>query len=169
MPTFMLPCACGNQIQVEPTDAGLMVTCSCGASVKVPNKRSIFALPRLTTGAPDDSAETAARWGLRNQLLTAGLVCLLLGGIATSYLIYTRPTNPAEAMAEFEIGRMPINVLVGLWQQFQDGFQPIDTPVIHIYEQKRDENVRLTWVAGAVMGGGAAMLLAALMTGKNRR
>lgn len=168
MPTYLLPCACGNQIPIEPTDAGLTVTCSCGATVKVPNTRSIFALPQLNSGISDESAAAAGRWGLRNQLLTAGLVCVLLGGIATSYLVYSRPANPADSMADFEVDRMPFNALLGLWEQFQDGFQPINTLPVVAYEQARDENMRLTWVAGAVMVGGAAMLVAAFMAGKNR-
>ncbi|MDZ4781314.1 MAG: hypothetical protein SGJ19_13750 [Planctomycetia bacterium] len=169
MPKYLLPCACGNQIPVEPTDAGLNVTCSCGATIKVPNTRSIFALPRLTTAEPEDTDASAAKWGLCYQLLTAGLVCVLCSGLALGYLIYTKPVNPVESMARYEIQRMPINVLVGLWQQYQDGFQPLDTQLVDEFELARDENQRLTWVASAVMGGGALLLLLGLLAGSKRR
>jgi hypothetical protein len=169
MPKYLLPCACGNQIPVEPTDAGLNVTCSCGATIKVPNTRSIFALPRLTTGMADEADESAARWGLRYQLFTAGLVCVLCSGLALGYLLYTKPVNPVESMAKYEVERMPINVLIGLWQQYQDGFEPLDTQMVQQFEDARDENQRLTWVASSVMGGGALLLLLGLLAGSKRR
>ncbi len=169
MPKYLLPCACGNQLPVGPTDAGLMVTCTCGARVKVPNTRGIRALPRLSTGVPEDDAESAARWGLRYQLLTAGLVCLLFGAILTGYFTYTRPQDPTEWMAEYEIQRMPINMLIAVWGQYQDGFQPLDTKLVEEYEVRRDENTRLTWVSYAVMTGGGVLLVLALFSSGKRR
>jgi len=168
MPKYLLPCACGNQLPVEPTDAGLMVPCSCGAKVKVPNTRGIYALPRLS-GAEDDETESSARWGLRYQLITAGLACLLFGAIATGYQVYTKPENPVEWMAEYEIQRMPVNVLVSLWGQYQDGFQPLDTQKVHDYQIARDDNERLTWVSSGVMAGGAALVVFGFLAGNRRR
>lgn len=169
MPKYLLPCACGNQIPIEPTDAGLTVACTCGAKVKVPSTRSIFALPRLSGEAADHASRSSTGWGLRNQLLTAGLVCLLLGGIWTGYLVYTKPVNPVEEMAEIDIQRMPVNLLVAVWGSFQDGFEPIDTQRVADYMVERDDNLRLTRVSSAVIAGGVALLAFALLAGGQRR
>jgi len=166
---FLLPCACGNQIPVSSKDAGLMVTCSCGAQVKVPTSRGLNALPRIGGGDEDVRSDAGRGWGLRNQLLTAGLVCLLFGGIATATLIWKRPVEPSRAMAAQEFKYMPPETLVNLWIQYQEGFQPLDTTVAAKYQQDRDENARLTWIAGIIALAGAGMIIGGLFTPKVKR
>ncbi len=166
---FLLPCACGNQIPVSSKDAGLMVTCSCGAQVKVPTSRGLNALPRIGGRDEDLRPDSGGSWGLRNQLLTAGLVCLLFGGIATTILIWKRPVEPSREMAAREFEYMPPEALVNLWIQFQEGFQPLDTAVAAKYQQDRDENARLTWIAGIIAVAGAGMVIGGLFAPNGKR
>ena len=75
---YLLPCNCGAAIPVETGQAGEVITCSCGATVDVPTMRAL----RQLEPAPLDRPATA--WS-RSQgaLFVAGLVCLLIGTIAT--------------------------------------------------------------------------------------
>jgi hypothetical protein len=168
---YLLPCACGNQIPVEPKDAGLTVTCSCGAQLKVPNTRGMAALPRLGAGEDESvAASSAAGWGLKNQLLTAGLISTLFGVALLAFAILTSPSDPSQEMARQEFENIPLARLESLWQQYATkGLEPIESPQMAAYEQERDEKNRMTWIGGVVAIGGLGLLAASAAASNERR
>ena len=168
MPKYLLPCACGNQIPVEPKDAGLTVQCSCGAQVKVPNTRSIFALPRYTTDSFESAGPATSGWGLRNQVFSAGLTCLLFGGMAMSYFLYTREPHPSEAMAASKVRNMNYAQIFSMWEKLHEGFAPFETQYVADYDLRLGSNKRKTWISGAVAAGGLAMIVAGFVAPKRR-
>jgi hypothetical protein len=158
---YLLPCACGNQIPVEPKDAGLTVTCSCGAQLKVPNTRGMAALPRVSTGDEAVENSSAAGWGLKNQLLTAGLMSSVFGAGLLAFAFLTNPSDPSRELARREFQNIPLAQLESLWQQYSTkGLEPLESPQMIAYEQLRDEKNRMRWIGGVVAVAGLGLLAA---------
>lgn len=134
--------------------------------MKVPNTRGIHALPRMATAPADDAAPAA--WGLKNQLLSAGLLCVLAGVLGLGYLFWTRPVSEANQMAVGTIHYMDIPQLLQQWEMLHEGFRPISTPRMEHYEHQLAENRRWMWMAGIVVVGGAAMISASFLSAKKR-
>ncbi len=83
--TYLLPCSCGQEILIEPRQAGGTVQCQCGQTCVVPTLREVQRL----RPAPDSSkTSTAAEpaWGNPQRFLAAGLVLVALAGIAAVIL-----------------------------------------------------------------------------------
>ncbi|MEN1681785.1 MAG: hypothetical protein AAGJ46_19560 [Planctomycetota bacterium] len=125
MPSYLLPCQCGQSIRVEPRQAGEKVTCSgCSDVLEVPSLRQIRELPP----APDESAPRRSSWSARQGVLTAGmLVTAALIGVG-AYFYSVMPLPPEEVNRDLQIaqGLEVITPLDGfqLWMQ---QYQPIFT------------------------------------------
>jgi hypothetical protein len=78
---YLLPCPCGQSVEVEPGQAGQTVVCACGKTLLVPTMLQVKALPvapeKLKPAHKQDSSPIwAFFWAF--QTMCAGVVCLLL-------------------------------------------------------------------------------------------
>src|SRR5690242_12796977 len=77
---FLLPCSCGRQIPLEPSQAGQTVRCECGAELKAPSFRELRQLPQ-TEATPEQKAATRPRWShAQGTLFVSGTVLALFCG-----------------------------------------------------------------------------------------
>ena len=69
---YLLPCSCGQEIPVEPRQAGQEIRCDCGASLEVPTMLGMAALEK----APSEPSHTppSAPWGIRQGIVLLGTV-----------------------------------------------------------------------------------------------
>lgn len=91
---YLLTCQCGAKIEVEPSQAGDFVACVCGASIEVPTLRQIRELPQAAPAGLKSSDPSG--WGVRQGVLSAGLLlAAILGGISW-YMWLVDPPPPAD-------------------------------------------------------------------------
>lgn len=89
--SYLLPCSCGEPIKVTPSQAGGLVTCSCGVQAEVPRLRDLRELPLAS-----EAAEPTQSWGLRSAIISVGLImALALGGVG-AWLMWTEPAAPQD-------------------------------------------------------------------------
>lgn len=87
---YLLPCKCGSSLPVSQSQAGGHLRCSCGAELEVPTLRGLRDLEQVEVAQEQGAAE----WGLRQGILTVGiLVSLLLGGGA-AWFAANEPAPP---------------------------------------------------------------------------
>ena len=100
---YLLPCRCGQQIPVEPRQAGQKVVCSCGATMQVPRLLEIMALEP----APDESnaPPAAASWGWRQRTKLLGSILLSVAVLAAVLLLMNRPISRFQEVSPEEVLR----------------------------------------------------------------
>lgn len=92
----LLPCPCGKKIEVEISQAGLLVDCpACGRQVQTPTLRGFRELERADL--PQTSA-TVGEWGTRQGLIFLGLTILAIGLLGAGYVWWTAPVFKPEVV-----------------------------------------------------------------------
>jgi hypothetical protein len=93
---YLLPCSCGQQVVIEPRQAGETIPCFCGAPLQVPTLLDMAALDP----APPELAATppAPTWGWKHRLQLSGVVLLLLAIILGVLLHFERPIAPFDTI-----------------------------------------------------------------------
>jgi hypothetical protein len=84
---FLVPCQCGQKLEVTPAQAGQQMTCVCGRGIDVPTLRGLQSLERVG----DAAAPAPRRWGARQGLLFLGCAIASLSLIAAAGLEYFHP------------------------------------------------------------------------------
>lgn len=101
---YKLTCSCGEQIIVEPRQAGRKIECPCGATVDVPTLMGMKQLPPLDEEAittPDRSTDNLAEnIGSRMVMLLVGIVLLIVGIGGAVYFVSDRPIHPQDMISE---------------------------------------------------------------------
>ncbi len=88
---YLLRCSCGQELAVEPAQAGQAIRCSCGQELEVPSLLALRRLP-LVPAEPRDGLPT--RWGVRHRLISIGSLVI---GVALAWLgllVWTWPEKP---------------------------------------------------------------------------
>jgi hypothetical protein len=114
--SYLLPCACGREIVVEPRQAGESVRCRCGRDCAVPTLREVRSL-RPAQASAATRAQTDSTWGNPQRFLAAGVVVLLLAGIQ-AVILYRQlpaqfarlPTPEAEAQRVKKMSTVELKV-----------------------------------------------------------
>jgi len=88
---FLLPCLCGQQVPIEPRQAGETIACRCGASLQAPTMREICALEPAP--AEPSLPRATATWGWRHGLRLLGAVTVLLA-VGWGIWLYLNPPYP---------------------------------------------------------------------------
>jgi len=114
---YLLPCACGKKVPVEPPQAGGLVRCECGAELEVPTLLALRRLERADSRLHPVSSSTVA-WGARQRIVFVGtIVCAI--GLAVAIAFYaTRPKKPDFTSAP------PLLTLM-IWESLKMG---VDVP-----------------------------------------
>src|SRR5947209_2018237 len=74
--TYLLPCQCGEKLQVDASESGLIMKCGCGASLEVPTMRGLAQLERVTV---EESAAPSRGWGGAQRSMAIGALIAILG------------------------------------------------------------------------------------------
>jgi hypothetical protein len=89
---YLLPCACGHNVLVEPRQAGESVVCACGSPLAVPTLLGITALERVEE-EPEPQA-SPGQWGRRQRLLLLGTVVFAFAVAWGIWLLMHPPKSP---------------------------------------------------------------------------
>ncbi len=156
---YLLPCSCGNQIVVEPTQAGETLSCSCGQQLVAPTLRQMRTLaPAQPTSAqrPSRAAHPAPRGRFRGLGFGISFLVLILAlGIAaivglirhnidatvTEEVFRERGDQIIDAMA-------PAETLEFFREIVDLGLEQESLP---FYEVNRIYRLRLLWVISACL------------------
>lgn len=157
-PRFLLPCACGKSIPVEPAQAGNRIRCECGAELQVP---SLLGMRHLQPVQDSHNGGRASRpaWGARQRLFSVGILLSATGLVVATWFYATRPRKPNTAALP------PLFTLL-LWESLKTG---VDAPPT-LVEQERiaalAAHYRWTVFGLVVAVIGAAVLAGSLCVGK---
>ena len=99
---FLLPCACGQRLEVDASQSGLTVPCLCGESLVVPTLRGLQKLER--TGGEMEKRRFA--WGAREGTIVIGILITAAGLALALWFLLSPPQHPSEVL-KAEGGRMP--------------------------------------------------------------
>ncbi|WP_254507188.1 hypothetical protein [Anatilimnocola floriformis] len=78
MQLYLVPCHCGQQVRVRPSQAGEQLTCQCGATVSVPTIRGLKQL-KTVDDEQVQTAPAAPMW--QGPAFAIGLLALFAGAI----------------------------------------------------------------------------------------
>lgn len=96
--TYLVPCDCGKTLEVEPSQAGLSVTCDCGAATELPTLGGLRSFPTKE----QQKASRGSAWGPRQGLLTAGLLMVAVSAVLMLAFYIGRPREPELIPADRE-------------------------------------------------------------------
>ena len=119
MTKYLLPCSCGQKTSIEPRQAGEVLACRCGKSLKVPTMLEMAALEP----AEPETAMPAKQfvWGARERLLLLGAVIVLISIGPIIYLLSTPPIPPRINSSPEEILRATEGLsAVSCWQLYRN-------------------------------------------------
>ena len=89
---YLLPCACGQKVVVEPRQAGGQVRCTCGRSLEVP---TMLKMAKLQRAEPwPETQRPTSRWGWHQSIILLGIAILLGTIVASVHLARSRPGRP---------------------------------------------------------------------------
>jgi hypothetical protein len=94
---YLLPCRCGQQVVVEPRQAGETVVCSCGQTLPIPGMLEMAAL-EAAPPAEMPPPPPGGAWGWRQRMVMFGTVMLVGAVLAGVWLARTRPIAPIDTI-----------------------------------------------------------------------
>ena len=89
---YLLPCACGRDIPIEPRQAGETVRCQCGRQCAVPTMREVQSL-RQAPASDTKLAKIKPAWGNPQRFLVTGLIVVLLAALIAIILYVQFPAH----------------------------------------------------------------------------
>ena len=75
---YLLPCKCGQSVEVEPGQAGQTVGCGCGENLLVPSMLQVKALPVAPEKPASSSGKTHSPYKASLATLIPGILCAVL-------------------------------------------------------------------------------------------
>jgi hypothetical protein len=158
MPSYLLPCACGEKTPVTASQAGQSVRCSCGAQLEVPTLRGLRDLAQ-----GDSVARPARTWNNRHRATFVFFVLAMAAFAVSGYQALNLPPAATPATDQqisqaFENGST--GEIFASYEELKKGiaFVPPDESAIQKYVGKRDS---LVWGVRVVLGLGVLALVAA--------
>lgn len=169
---YLLPCSCGKTVSVSPSQAGGTAACDCGARLEVPRLGEMRQLP-----TDESVAATAAGWGFRQGVLTAGLMLAAALAAGAGWFAAVEPEPPAppdavarqaaverqvDAMSPRDLHRLLIQVYEPLAKRgFKEAKSPADVATLQRIDECRLYRNVLLGAAGAVVVVSLVLLAAA--------
>ena len=170
---YQLPCSCGKSIPIEVSQAGQVVSCSCGAQLDVPTLRLLRQLkPVAATAAVQ--ARPVRNWSAASRILFAlGLAVAAFGLWRAAYYQWGRSSLDTEAVAWdytldaniSQLSNMNLDDAWKNWEQVREsGIGPFRPPPF-VMSRMISAHLKKTvvtglWIAlGGFVAAGAALLL----------
>jgi hypothetical protein len=159
MTKYLLPCQCGQNVEVDAGQAGLTVSCACGAALEVPTMRGLAALAVVETAQPSEtSAGSDAAWGPGQALQFLGAIATICGVLALGLVLRTRPQWIVHSeQISVAVDRLTTAQLWERWQDLRKGLGTADDPVRQRFEtdwatfRRRRTMAAIPLVAGIVL------------------
>lgn len=162
---YLLPCPkCrpGTHVEIDASQSGLTVNCTCGAELLVPTLRGIKELERVERISP---AERPSTWTWRQSMVLLGAAVAAATVPLFAYVWDKRPPHPstwaqtALEDAGSEIDSMSPDQLFGFWELLRTGPDVGDDEllVIQKWERLNAENLKRVYMVLGVTGLGLAL------------
>lgn len=160
---YLLPCSCGQELEVETAQAGLSLKCACGVELNVPSLAAIRKLKE--SSAPAAPVSRYGAWGPRQALVFLGTMVAALALTAAAIVFATTPPLELEfsvdkAMNEQQFEELTAGQTVEWWNQLSTG-PDIGPEIINFDAHQAFVHQRRRWVgvlAGlALVGLGLAV------------
>ncbi len=164
---YLLPCRCGQQIIVEPREAGQTSVCPCGQSFLIP---TMLEMARLEPAPAEASPPAEHVWGWQHGLVLSG-VALVVMAVALACLVrWFRPVAPIDAI-DPEALRQSAGKLTPLqtWHYWGLMKQGLDRRTDQIYEAALTQYHIWESVAGVGALAGVALIGVGVGIGKRRQ
>jgi hypothetical protein len=165
---YLLPCPCGQQIVVEPRQAGEMIPCSCGAAVQVP---TLLEMTGLEPAASEPVAQRAPpAWGLKQQLRLVGSIVVLAGCVGAVWLYIERPISRFDMITPEQIQETARNLTPSRsWETWEMMKQGLDRRTDQRYEAAVDRFRLWRLVVGGTALIGVALIVAGAVGARERK
>lgn len=160
---YLLPCSCGQELEIDTAQAGLSVRCVCGAELAVPSLAAIRKLRE--SAAPAAPSSRYGAWGPRQALVFLGTMVAALALAAAAIVFASTPPLELEFSVDREVNEQQFDQLtaaqtVEWWSTLSQG--PDIGPEIINFDQHRAYVLqRRRWVgilaALALLGLGLAV------------
>lgn len=166
---YLLPCPCGQQIVVQPRQAGETITCSCGASLQVP---TLLDMTGLDLAPPESAAPTppSVAWGLRHRLLFLGMFLVVAAVVGVVWLYVERPRSRFDTIDPEHIRataqKLPPSQAWGIWESMKQG---LDRRTDQVYEAAVLRFRVWQCVVGVLALLGIALVLAGTIGAKSEK
>jgi len=167
MPQYLLPCSCGQQVRVEPAQAGGQIACQCGQSLTVPTLRALRMLDPAGPDAATSRQIPRGQWSrTQGALFSIGLAIAVISLAILAYTFFmfvqatplTRDYTPELS----ELSSQQVDQLTALetYEEFfkmtNEGLGEMGTPLwIHFQQVVAEQKV-------VMIGSGVAALLGIL-------
>ena len=164
---YLLPCRCGQQIAIEPRQAGETVVCRCGASLSAPRMLEIMALEPVP--AESGPPPSGVGWGWRQRTKLLGVILLSATIVAGVMLLLSRPVSIFQVLSPEEVQRNAHKLTPSqTWDQWQWAKRGLDrrTDTVHARKMK---SYRIWLAATGVLALTGVGLIAVGMTPHSRK
>lgn len=167
MKKYLLPCECGQKIEVDAGQSGLKVACACGKQLEVPTLRGLARLEAAPSGNAAKTASAAPAWGPGQGLLFVGVVLLICGVIAVALVLRARPAWRVQSeVIAVGVDRLTPGQLFERWEELRKGLVATEDPIRQSYDADWAQFRRRRAMAFMPLGAGALLILAGLLTRK---
>lgn len=163
---YLLPCTCGQELEVETAQAGLSLKCSCGAEVQVPTLAGIRKLRE--SAAQTTTPSRYGSWGPRQAMVFLGTMLAALALAAAAIVFATTPPMELEVVVDRDANQRQFDELtaaqtIDWWNTLSQG--PDIGPEIFNFDQHRAfvlQRRRWVGVLAALAIGGLIMAVSGL-------
>lgn len=167
---YLLPCACGKKNEVGSNQAGLTITCSCGAEVSVPMLRN---LKQLEQAQPRTAARKPGEWSLPHGIVSLGVVVFAISLAVGAVLWAKLPVTP-EIIVDWESNRLDLDgksykEVIEVWYELRRGLRKGELPIMTAHAEQVDKHMELVWVDVGVGVVGIATIVAGVVMLKSRK
>lgn len=168
---YLLPCGCGENVQVDISQAGSTIPCVCGRELEVPTMRGLRELAQVetdTTPKGDWSPTQGASFSL-------GLLLLLIGIGITGYAYrHYRVTTPLMGVDEHalyadELEKLTPSELFEDWQEIRREGLADRGQNLFVINRKYNKLMRMRMAIGlCVAVAGLLAIVVPLVGGKRK-
>jgi len=146
---YLLPCPCGQQIVVEPRQAGETIRCSCGAALMAPNLLDMRALDAVPSEPSKPSA--ASGWGTKRALQFAGTMLVVAALVLEMVIYLNRPVSAYDVFDAETLRKtyhdLPLSQTWQTWQHVKQGL-----------DRRTDQQYAAQWLVCYIEQFGVGML-----------
>lgn len=173
---YLLPCKCGEKLEIDSSQAGLEIACRCGEKLEVPSLRGIRQLETVDEHMPAKSQAdrphprprpvyAESTWGPRQGTMLAGGL-IACGGLLLSLIMWlTRPTYESPKVDENDFRRaaqaMTLEQSFEYWEHARQGIDPTLDTGLQYYRYHRAISDRWRNAGFGLAGLGLVIFLAA--------